>query len=350
MTGRIESSRILLVDDQIANVRLLEVILKANHYTDLRSTTDSREVLSLFRDFNPDLILLDLTMPAMDGFEVMEQLRQATTQPLPPILVLTALTDRATLLRALSGGAKDFVRKPFDSLEVLARIRNLLEVHWLHKELREQNRTLEEKVRERTEEVRATQLQVIRRLTRAAECRDYETGMHIVRMSMYSSLLGRAAGMSETDAERLLNASPMHDVGKIGIPDRILLKPGKLDPDEWAIMKTHTTIGGSLLADDPSELLQTARTIALTHHEKWDGTGYPQGLATDAIPLDGRVCAVCDVFDALTSVRPYKQAWRVDEALGEIHRLAGTHFDPQLVDRFQTIVPQVVAIKERFTD
>jgi len=344
------AARIMLVDDEPANVKLLDRTLRTFGYHDLLSTTDPRTVLDLFHQHPFDLIILDLNMPHLDGFEVMRQLHALGRDDLPPILILTAQHDQEHRVRALRGGAHDYVTKPFAVDELLARVRNLLQVQLYHKSMRGRNQWLEERVLERTRELYDTRLQIVRRLGRAAEFRDNETGLHIVRMSKMSVALAEAAGMGSDDCELLLNASPMHDIGKIGIPDQILLKPGKLEPHEWEIMKTHTTIGGEILSGDDSELLSMARVIALNHHEKWDGSGYPNGLAGEDIPLVGRVVALADVFDALTSVRPYKQAWSVDAAMEYIDTNRGKHFDPHLVDLFRTRLPDILAIKDKFAE
>jgi putative two-component system response regulator len=344
------SARILVVDDQPANVTLLERVLALEGYRDVQSFTDPREVAAAYAARRHDLILLDLNMPHLDGFQLMEQLKALEPDGYVPILVLTAQADRATRLKALSLGARDFLTKPFDRLEVVSRIRNMLEIRLLHNQIRDQNRLLEERVRERTRELFDTRLEIIRRLGRAAEYRDNETGLHIIRMSKYSALLAQAAGVNAEEAEMLLNASPMHDIGKIGIPDRILLKPGKLEPDEWEVMKTHTTIGAELLAGHASPLMQMASVIALTHHERWDGSGYPRGLAGEAIPLVGRIVALSDVFDALTSERPYKRAWSIDEARAYLAENAGRHFDPALVARFDEIFPEILRIREKYPE
>lgn len=347
---RLFNARILIVDDQQPNVMLLERMLKDSGYVHVQTATDSREVARLYQEFQPDLLLLDLRMPFMDGFEVMEQLRRMNPDDYLPILMLTTDFKRENRLRALTLGARDFVGKPFDYVEVLSRIQNLLEVRLLHNEVRDQNRMLEEKVRERTRELRETQLEIVLRLARTTEYRDNDTGFHITRMSLYCHSLGCAAGMSEEECELLRHSSPMHDVGKVAIPDHILHKPGKLDPDEWEIMKTHAAIGANILSGSRSELLQMAEEIALTHHEKWDGTGYPNGLKGEEIPLVGRICGLCDVFDALTSERPYKKAWSVEEAVTEIQRGSGKHFDPRLVERFMQILPEIIEIKERYAE
>lgn len=347
---QILDAKILIVDDETDNVNVLERILKIEGYTNLQSTTDSRDVKTIYQEFSPDLVLLDLRMPHMDGFEVMGLLKEINKGPHLPILVLTALQDDDTLLKALDSGAQDFIKKPFDLPEVLVRIRNMLEVRLLHKELKKQNEILEGKVCERTKELNETRLEIIRRLTMAAEYRDNETGQHIIRMSKMCALLGKAIGMNESQCDLLLNASPMHDIGKIGIPDRVLLKPGKLDPEEWEIMKTHTNIGAELLSGHSSELMEMARIIALTHHEKWSGIGYLEGLKGEEIPLVGRICAVCDVFDALTSDRPYKKAWSIEDSLSEIYKNSGKDFDPKLVEAFKKVKDDIIKIIEDHTD
>ena len=231
-----------------------------------------------------------------------------------------------------------------------ARIHNIIEVRLLHKALRQQNSALEARVRVRTQELHETRLEIVRRLGRVVEYRDNETGLHVIRMSHYAALLGRAHGMPSAECDMLLHACPMHDIGKIGIPDRILLKPSRLSPEEWGIMQSHTTIGAELLAGHDSGLMQMAYHTALTHHEKWDGSGYPHGLAGKAIPLVGRITAICDVFDALTSERPYKAAWAIEDAVAELQELRGTHFDPELVDQFCGILPDIMVIYEQYAE
>lgn len=343
-------ARVLVVDDEPANVKLLQKMLTAAGYHNVDTTVDSRDVKTLYTNNSYDIVLLDINMPYLDGFEVMEQLRQLVNGDYLPVLVLTAQTDRDTRIRALEAGARDFVTKPFDRLEVLNRIRNMLEVRLLHKQVRNQNVILEHKVRERTRELNETRLEIIRRLGRAAEYRDNETGLHIIRMSKFAQLLGKKMGMSDAEAEMVLDASPMHDIGKIGIPDSILLKPGKLDADEWNTMKTHSAIGAEILSGHHSELLETARIIALHHHEKWDGGGYPHGLKGESIPLVARIVALSDVFDALTSERPYKKAWPVEDAIAEIRKLSGSHFDPAVVRAFDVVLPEVINIRDRYAE
>jgi len=343
-------SRILIVDDNPSNVKLLEAMLEIAGYEDVRGITDPRLVLPLHQEARFDLILLDIRMPHLDGIQVMEQLAGAIDDDYLPVLVLTAEKDKNTMMRALEQGAKDFVTKPFDRDEILNRIANMLEVRGLYNERQRQNEILEEKVQERTRELADTRLEIIRRLGRAGEYRDNETGMHVIRMSKSSQCLSLAAGLDEKHAEMILQASPMHDLGKIGIPDNVLLKPGKLTADEWEIMKTHVDIGADILEGHDAELMRMARVIALTHHEKWDGSGYPNGLKGADIPIEGRISALCDVFDALTSERPYKKAWPVEEAVAYIRENSGSHFDPDLVDRFNEVLPDILRIREDYAD
>jgi len=340
----------MIVDDDIANVRLLEKILVTSGYHHVVSTHDPNQVMSLYKEHESDLILLDLNMPLLDGYGVMEQLDTLTNGALPAILVLTAQDTKNFRLRALENGARDFVSKPFDVDELLLRVRNLLEVQMVQKYMRHQNEILEQKVLERTQAMHESRLQVVRRLGRAAEYRDNETGLHIIRMSSMAVVIARAAGMDEGQCELLLHAAPMHDIGKIGIPDNILLKPGKFEADEWAIMQTHAQIGADILDGDNSDLMKMAHVIALTHHEKWNGKGYPNGLAGKSIPLVGRITALADVFDALTSKRPYKQAWSVEKSVDFIIEESGQHFDPVLVEVFIKNLPLIIDIKDKYAE
>jgi putative two-component system response regulator len=339
---------ILVVDDEAANVKLLRLTLQAAGYTNILSTQDPRVVTALILNNPVDLILLDLKMPHLDGFEVMERLQQLGID-LPPVLVLTAYQARQMRMRALKSGARDFLTKPFDLEELEARVRNLLELRLYHRSLQDQNTLLEERVRERTRKLTETRLEIVRRLARAAEFRDLATGQHIERMSRICSLLGRTAGMSEAESDLLLYASPMHDIGKIGIPDHILKKKGVLTPEEREVMQHHTSIGAAILENSDSEIIEMARVIVLTHHERWDGTGYPQGLKGDQIPLVGRISALADVFDALTSARPYKKPWSSEEAMAWIQAKSGVHFDLELVGHLSARLPDVLAIRDRFS-
>lgn len=347
---KILEAKILIVDDNQINVLLLERILQAAGYTNVKSLLDPRDVMELYEEWRPDCVLLDIKMPHMDGFMVMEELKKIELDSYIPVLVLTANQDHETRITALNTGAKDFLNKPFDRIEALNRIRNLIEVRLLHNEVRDQNASLEEKVAERTKEIHNTRLEIIRRLGRASEYKDNETGLHIIRMSKVSQVVGLTYGLNEKHADLLLHASPMHDVGKIGIPDSILLKPGKLDADEWRIMKTHTNIGFEILSDSDSDLLLMAQNIAIGHHEKWDGSGYPKGLKGEEIPIEARIAAVADVFDALTSERPYKKAWPVEDAIALLKDQKGKHFQAELIDIFLEKLDSVIEITEELRD
>jgi putative two-component system response regulator len=331
---RILGATLVAVDDEVRNLRGLERTLRAAGFVGLHTTTEPREVPELFQRLQPALVLTDLCMPGMSGFELMETLRAQVPRGPLPVLVLTSLRDRETRLRALRAGARDFLTKPFDGAEAVARIRNLVEMSLLEQDLVSHNERLERAVRERTRELTRSRQQLIRRLGRAAEFRDEETGEHILRVARMGALLGRLCGLDQRECAALEAALPMHDVGKIGVPDAILRKPGPLTPQERVVMQTHTTVGAELLSGDESRLLVLARTIALTHHERWDGGGYPRGLAGEDIPLSGRICALVDVFDALCSDRPYKAAWPIQRAVDEILTQAGHQFDPTLVALF----------------
>jgi putative two-component system response regulator len=345
-----QTARILIVDDEPVNLKLLNKMLSAQGYGDLVLVQDSRLVVEVYQQQRTDLILLDINMPHLDGFAVMEQLNLLNDPLLPPVVILTAQHSQDFLLRALNGGARDFITKPFDRNELLARVRNMLDAQLAHRMVYEQKDVLDDMVRARTDELRSTRLQVVQRLGRAAEYRDNETGNHILRMSHISALLAKAVGWNEADCELMLHASPMHDIGKIGIPDHILLKPGGFEPEEWEIMKTHALIGANILEGDDSDLMRCAREIALSHHEKWDGSGYPYGLSGEAIPLAGRIAALADVFDALTSERPYKKAWTIEASLDLIKKNSGSHFDPGLVAAFLENLPEIFAIRDRFSE
>ena len=341
------NTRILIVDDQDANINLLERLLQQAGYKNLITTTDPRQALPLFLTQQPDIILLDLHMPHLDGFGVLEQLRpRLAERAYLPILVLSADITPEAKQRALSLGARDFVAKPFDHQEVLLRIKNLLETRALHSVLRNHNTLLEERVRERTQDFEEAQFEILVRLALAAEFRDDDTGRHAQRVGLSSALIAKELGMPGEDVASIRRTAPLHDVGKIGISDTILLKPGKLTQEEFEIMKTHTTLGGRILSGSRFQVLQFAEDIALTHHERWDGGGYV-GLKGEAIPMVGRIVAVADVFDALTHTRPYKPAWPIDEALAEISDQAGRQFDPNVVAAFlRTHEPETIRLDE----
>ncbi len=321
--------RILLVDDQVTNLQVLRHILQADYR--LLIATDGPRALQIARQQRPDLILQDIMMPGMDGYEVCRALKQDPQTAHIPLIFVTALSDARDEAQGFDAGAVDYITKPVSPPIVRARVRTHLSLV-------------------SAAELRDTRLQIVRTLGRAAEYRDNETGMHVIRMSYFAHHLALAAGFDAARAEDMLNAAPMHDVGKIGIPDQVLLKPGPYDEAEWAIMRRHPEMGAQIIGEHPSGVLRLARSIALTHHEKWDGSGYPYGLAGEAIPIEGRIVALADVFDALTATRPYKKAWAVEEALAHIAAQAGKHFDPTLVPLFLALEPQLRAIRAQWAD
>lgn len=341
---------VLMVDDNDLNLSVYRNALKKVDGANCVAFTSSIEALAWSTKNEVGVVLVDYDMPHPNGLEFIEAFRRLDSNGQIPIIMITGLAERDIRYRALELGAADFLTKPVDVAEFRARLRNMLALSDGRKKLADRARWLASEVQRATADIIAREKETINRLMRAAEFRDNETGMHILRMGHFSAEIGRALGLPETECESLLMATPMHDIGKVATPDRILLKPGKLDADEWNIMKQHTISGYEILKDSQSELLQTAAQIALSHHEKFDGTGYPYGLKGENIPLSGRICAVSDVFDALTSKRPYKHAWPVEEAIAEIDRQSGTHFDPALVDAFHIGLTRILDIKERYRD
>jgi putative two-component system response regulator len=340
--------RLLTIDDDDRMRRSLRAYFEDSGMT-VFEANNGQDGLTVFAAEHPDVVLVDLIMPGMNGLAVIEQL--ATISPDTPAIVVSGTSELNDAVEAVHHGVWDFVTKPIISMSALEHtVQKCLDRAKLKKENELYRLHLEEMVEQRTHEVERTRLQIIQRLGRAAEYRDNETGMHVIRMSLYSRLLALKAGMNHGDADTLLNAAPMHDVGKIGIPDHILLKPGKLTPEEWETMKTHSQIGADIIGEDPSEILRLAADIALTHHEKWDGSGYPHGLRGEDIPLGSRIVAIADVFDALTSKRPYKEPWPTDKALDLIRDGTGNHFDPILVPKFLEIVPEVLSIQQQYQD
>lgn len=341
-------ARVLIVDDSATNVNILVHALKDLYK--LGVARSGAEALGYVNKHLPDLVLLDVMMPGMDGYEVCARLKDRKETRDIPVIFITAMTDTHDKARGFETGAVDYITKPFEVVEVRARVKTHVALRRSNELLKDQSRRLEEKVRERTRDLRETQLEILNRLGRAAEYRDNETGLHIQRIGLYCARLAQALGLDEEQCELLLNASRMHDIGKIGIPDGILLKPGKLEPEEWEIMKTHPGIGAEILSGNGSKLVAAAREIALTHHERWDGSGYPAGLKGEEIPLSGRIVCLCDVFDALTSRRPYKEPWPVEKAEAEIRRGSGAQFDPALVEVFLKTLPELVEVSKQFAD
>lgn len=335
------NAKVLVVDDQEVNLRLLDHILKREGFTNVRCISDPYEVMPTYVEYKPDIILLDLLMPGLDGFTIMELLNRRIPQGVYlPVIVLTADVSPATRRRALTLGAKDFLTKPFDSSEVILRMWNLLETRNLYVQLQQQNQYLNTQVQQSLSELDAAQTEVILRLAQAAEYRDETTGYHTQRVGRLSGLIARTLGLDETEVELIRRAAPLHDIGKIATPDHILRKPGRLTPDELEQMKDHAIVGARMLRNSRLPLLQAAHEIALYHHERWDGTGYPQGIKGDAIPIMARIVAVADAFDALTHERPYKLAWSVEEAINELDRCSGTYYDPDVVEALITVVMQ----------
>jgi len=349
-------SRILVVDDEERNLRLMEALLIPFGF-EVTFARDGKEALKKVQEEPPDVILLDVMMPKMDGFEAVRRLKENEETRGIPVVMVTSLKEVEDRVRALEAGADDFLTKPVEKTELRARVQSSLKVKAYYDHMRDYQKELEAEVAKKTkqlrlsfEKIKGASLDTIHRLSKAAEYKDEDTGAHILRMSNYSAAVARKMGLNDKVVDSILYAAPMHDVGKIGTPDRILLKPGKLDPDEWEIMKQHATIGGKILSGSDAGFIRLAEVIALTHHEKWDGSGYPNGVKGAKIPLAGRVTAIGDVFDALTSKRPYKEPFSLEKSFGIIREGRGNHFDPDVVDAFFAIEDEVLSIKERYKD
>lgn len=321
--------KVLVVDDEPINLKVLNNILKDTYK--LIFAKNGLEALRLVEKDKPDLILLDVMMPEMTGYEVCENLKANPLFKRIPVIFVTALSDAVDEAKGLNIGAVDYISKPVTPAVVKARVKTHLSLVDV-------------------DELKATRLQVIQRLGRAAEYKDNETGMHVMRMSHYSKVISLAFGHSPKSADALFHAAPMHDIGKIGIPDSIMLKPGKLTDEEFAEMQKHPQIGSEILGESDSDLIELAKIVAMTHHEKWDGSGYPNQLKGEDIPIEGRIVALADVFDALTSVRPYKEAWSVEQAVEFIISQKEKHFDPELVDLFVKELDQIIEIKNHWKD
>ncbi|MFO7667876.1 MAG: two-component system response regulator [Desulfobacterales bacterium] len=347
---------ILVVDDLPQNIELLEAQLVPQGY-EIVTAENGEEALEKLSSNEIDLILLDVMMPGMNGFEVIRRVRQDNTHQLLPIILVTSLRDTEDRVKGIEAGCDDFISKPVDKLELSARVRSLLKVKSYNDLMSNYRKELESEVTKRTDElkhaferIRAASLETIYRLSTASEYKDKDTGTHIKRMSRYCAAVARRMGFNESTIENILYAAPMHDLGKIGIPDRILLKPSKLDPEEWEIMKQHTSIGASILKGSDAEFIRLGETIAQCHHEKWDGSGYPNSLKGTEIPIAARIASIADVFDALICKRPYKEPSSVDNALAVIREGRGSYFDPDVLDAFFAIQDEILTIKKQYDD
>ena len=341
---------VVIVDDTQINVTLMQALVNRIDGCKPVCFTDSAKGLAWCLENQPDLVIVDYMMPAPDGIEFIQRFRAQAGKEEVPILMVTADHEKEVRYRALESGANDFLTKPVDRVEFTSRVKNMLAIRRSHLALSDRAAWLAEEIGKATAEIRERERESIFRLSRAAEFRDPETGAHILRMAHYSRLIAAGLGLDAQQQDIILEAAPMHDVGKLGTPDMILLKPGKLTPEEFAVMKQHATIGWEILNGSTAPILQVAAEIAHTHHEKFDGSGYPRGLSGEQIPLFGRIVAIADVFDALTSARPYKPAWEFDKAWTFIAENSGSHFDPACVAVFLTLRDKVIAIRDQFRD
>lgn len=344
------AQQVLIVDDTEINLILFSALVKKLDNCESHSFSDSRAGLVWAQENVPDLVIVDYMMPELDGLEFIRLLRDMPGREAVPVLMITANDQKQIRYRALDIGANDFLTKPVDKVEFLARAKNMLTLNDARKKLSDQAAWLAEEVRKATREVVERERETVLRLSKAAEYRDPETGAHILRMAHYSQIIARELGMSVADQDLLLEAAPMHDIGKVGIADKILLKPGRLDPDEFEIMKQHAVFGYELLKGSSSRVLQAGAEIARGHHEKFDGSGYPVGIRGEGIPIFSRIVAVADVFDALTSERPYKKAWTIEAAVDFLNAGSGTHFDPSCVSAFLNAWEDIMAVRERFQE
>ena len=343
---------IAIVDDTPLNLTLIQALVRklTPPGTEIVTFTSPLEGLQWCGSNEPDLLIVDYMMPDINGIEFIETVRKLYPSDTVPILMVTAAHEKEVRYQSLTAGANDFLTKPIDRHEFDPRVRTMLSLRASQQRLRNWNDDLREAVIRKTAEIVAREQETIARLARAAEFRDPETGAHIVRMAHYSQLIARQLGLDDELCERILTAAPMHDIGKVGTPDHILLKPGRLTAEELIVMRQHSRIGHDILLGSSSPMIQMAAEIALTHHEKFDGSGYPDGTVGEAIPISGRIVAVADVFDALTSPRPYKEAWPLERAFDFIKSGRGSHFDPACVDAFFAVIPEVLIIRERFQD
>lgn len=342
--------KVLIVDDQYTNLLLFKTLVSKMEGCDISTFEDPLLALNWCQKLTPDLVILDYMMPQINGLEFLAHFRQLKHCSDVPLLMITADHEKELRYQALQNGVNDFLTKPIDKLEFQARINNMLLIRKQQLALKDRAIHLELEVEKATEDIRQREQETINRLSYAAEFRDPETGAHILRMSHYALLIAEGLHLPAGQQKILLQSAPMHDIGKVGIPDHILLKPGPLTNEEFAIIKTHPRIGNHILAGSHAELLCAAAEISLTHHEKFDGSGYPEGLRGKQIPLFGRICAVADVFDALTSARPYKKAWPIEQAIATLKQGAGSHFDPDCVSAFLAAPDAIETIRTTYMD
>jgi two-component system response regulator RpfG len=346
-----ERSTVLVIDDQSTGRMILAELMRSiDSNVDVVTFSDPIAAIEYASHHPVDMVITDYKMPTLDGIQTIVELRRIYSYEDVPIICVTIVHDRDVRYKALAAGASDFLVRPIDRIECQARCRNLLNLRRQRVLNQNHTRILEERVDQATRDLRLREVDTLFRLARAAERRDRVTGLHLQRMARYSALIARGIGMTQDEQQAIELAAPMHDIGKIGIPDRILQSPDRLSAEDMEVMKTHTRIGYDILKDSPSRFLQTAAVIALNHHERFDGSGYPGGVRRERIPIEARIVAVADVFDALTSVRPYKAAWEWDVAVEHLQREKGRHFDPSLVDVFLKQSDEVRAIRERFAD
>lgn len=342
---------VVIIDDEFTSRVILEKIVQGvQRNIFVKAFADAITALAWIKDNPPDLIIIDYLMSGMTGLEALQQMKNIYALEGVPIVIVTASEDRDIKYQALESGATDFITKPIDPYECRVRCRNMLNLRRQQKILLSHSHFLEQRVAEATRQIRTREQETLFRLAKAGEYRDEETGNHILRMAKYSRLIAEQLGLDQDNCDLIELAAPMHDIGKIGIPDHILQKPGKLDPEELAIMRTHPLIGFKILQDSPSKYLMLGATIALSHHEKYDGSGYPHKTKGVDIPLEARIVAVADVYDALTSNRPYKKAWSNEDSLAYLTANIGKHFDPACVDAFIAKYSEVLIIQRQLQD
>jgi putative two-component system response regulator len=371
-SSRIKQSKVMIVDDEPLNIKILRRLLELEGFSQFVTTTESPTALSLIRQEQPDLVLLDLMMPYVSGLDILAEVRADESISYIPIVILTAVTDRDTRIKAVELGATDFLNKPVDASELLPRVRNVLTVKGVQDQLRNYNHDLELAVRQQTAELEKSHRDLVRCLAQAAEYRDDDTGHHVLRVGRYARLIGESLGFDERTLDTLEQAALLHDIGKIGIPDEVLLKPGTLTEDEFAVMQKHANfgkriltrctpdeeqsirrhaeVGAHILEVGTSQLLDMARVIAISHHERWDGAGYPLGLKGEDIPLVGRIVAVADVFDALSSRRCYKEPFPIDKCFNIMREQRGAQFDPNVIAAFFAAREKIIFIQLQYAD